>query len=77
MAALLLGVHQGMRKAQHPRHQTRALGPLCALLQLLEDRVCAPATFSYAVHILLQLLQIRCAGEAIVPMYRRESCSFN
>ena len=59
VAALLMEVHDHANMAAHPRHRRRAMAPLRALLQLLGDRVTAPATFGYAVHILLQLMTMR------------------
>ena len=52
-------MHQNLGRAQHPRHQREALGPLRAMLALLGARVAAPSTFRYAVTILLRLLSVR------------------
>lgn len=59
VAALLVEVHDHALRAAHPRHRCRALAPIRALLQLLGDRVMAPATFGHAVHMLLQLMIMR------------------
>ena len=56
VAGLLLLVHTHMSSARHSRHAVRALAPLQALLQLLGPNVCEPATFRYAVHIVLQAM---------------------
>jgi hypothetical protein len=71
VAHLLLMVHQNLLKAKCPRHQLIAVAPLRCLLTLLENRVCAAATFRYASHILLQLVGIRweaqqhCVGRGV------------
>jgi hypothetical protein len=56
VAGLLLLVHTHMSSARHPWHAVRALAPLQALLQLLGPNICEPATFRYAVHIVLQAM---------------------
>ena len=61
VAAVLLEVHDHVRRAVHPQHLRRALAPFRAVLELLHDRVTAAATFAYATHILLQLMTLRCA----------------
>jgi len=61
VAAVMVEVHDHALRAALPRHRLRAMAPLRALLLLLGDRVLAPATFTYAVHILLQLMMMRYA----------------
>ena len=61
VAALLVEVHDHALRAAHPRHRRRAMAPVRTLLQLLGERAIAPATFSHAVHMLLQLMMMRCA----------------
>jgi hypothetical protein len=61
VAALLVEVHDHVRRAARSRHLRRAMAPLRAVLQLLGDRVTAPATFAYSVHIILQLMAVRYA----------------
>lgn len=56
VASLLSLVHQHLADARHARHGLQALGPLRALLQLLGPHMCEPATFRYAVHIVLQAM---------------------
>ncbi|KAK9825683.1 hypothetical protein WJX81_003257 [Elliptochloris bilobata] len=53
---LLADVHASLERARHPRHLRRALAPLHALLQLLGERACEPATLRYVLALLLRLL---------------------
>ena len=61
VAALLVEVHDHVLRAAHSLHLRRAMAPLRAVLQLLRDRVTAPATFAYAIRIILQLMAVRYA----------------
>jgi hypothetical protein len=59
VAHLLVMVHLHLQKARCARHHLQSLGPLTALLELLDMRVCAAPTFRHVMHILLQCLRIR------------------
>ena len=61
IARLLVLVHAHLQRARCVRHKHASLGPLKALLLLLDDAVAAPYTFRYACHILLQCLHVPCA----------------
>ncbi|BDA48015.1 Serine-protein kinase ATM [Coccomyxa sp. Obi] len=59
VAKLLLMVHMNLQKGRCARHKLEALGPLKALLIILDDHVCAAHTFRHVVHMLLQCLRVR------------------
>ena len=59
VATLLVMVHMHLQKAGCPRHQLQSLGPLKALLELLDMRACVAPTFRHIMHILLQCLRTR------------------
>lgn len=61
IASLLVRVHTHLQRARCARHKNASLGPLKALLLLLDSHVAAPYTFRYACHILLQCLHVPCA----------------
>ena len=61
VAGVLLAVHSRLRQAGHPRHALGVLPALRALMSLLGDRACAPATFRYVLAILLRMLGVRSA----------------
>lgn len=62
-AALLCKCHKRLHAtAATPRHMLVALtGPVAALLALLGSQAAQPLPFHYACHILLPLLDMRCA----------------
>jgi len=67
---VLACVHSGLAAARHPRHARRALAPLRALLALLGDAACAPATLRYAVALLLRALHTPCGpAGAVCPQW--------
>ncbi len=59
ISRLLLLVHASLKRAAHPRHALRALGPLRALLDMLGVHVRLASTARYTLVILLQLLRVR------------------
>ena len=59
IARLLVTVHANLQKGRCARHKLEALGPLKALLVILDGHVCTPHTFRHVVHILLQCLRVR------------------
>ena len=60
IARLLLIVHQYLLAARNEQHRQAALVPFQVLLEVLEGRILAFATFRYTTQILLQMLQYRC-----------------
>ncbi len=51
-----------LQKGRSARHKLEALGPLKALLTILDDHVCTAYTFRHVVHMLLQCLRVRSAA---------------
>jgi len=56
---LLMGVHEALDCARSNRHKATALSGLSAVLHILNDRslLCVPATFRYAMTLLLRVMQ--------------------
>lgn len=69
---LLAEVHAALERARPPRHLRRALAPLRALLELLGDRACVPATLRYVLALLLRLLHTQCASPYMCGMCRKD-----
>lgn len=56
-------VHVNLQKGCCARHLLEGLGPLKALLTILDGHVCTSHTFRHVVHILLQCLRVRWAAQ--------------
>ncbi|GJP48207.1 hypothetical protein CLOM_g7479 [Closterium sp. NIES-68] len=55
---LLLSLHKAAVAACSPRHRCHVIAALSVLVDLLADRVTAPPTFRYLVHVLLACLPV-------------------